>query len=322
MKTTFFLLCFIPIVAVAGQGVSGGGSAPAATTPATTPGQTPVAPPYSAAGSQPVAGATNSPYSPAISNDTDMSNETNQFQGSNNFGANGGFGANGNQRQPNFRFEDRTVTDNDRFLLTPLRRKVELSLGITSPATEIPVHFIIDNGVVTLVGILPNAQDCQRVFLLTQQTPGVARVVNNLQVGTMPVNAIQPKAHFIGVTRDHALSAADQKLLVAAQQDAAAQLGIGSPQNGSLPVHFSIRDGVVGVYGQVSTFQQKQAIVAAIQRTPGVVRVVDNISVMGGPANGLAPNGGFVNSNLPPTSIPGRSNSFFLNTTNSSGITP
>jgi hypothetical protein len=61
-------------------------------------------------------------------------------------------------------------------------------------------------------------------------------------------------------------------------------------------------------------------LLAAIGRTHGIVRVVDNIGVING-AGGLSLNPGVsVNSNMQPTSRPNGSNTMFLNSTNASGF--
>ena len=57
-----------------------------------------------------------------------------------------------------------------------------------------PVHFVCREGVVTLVGIVPNEQQKQQIFQLVQRTPGVVQVVNQLQVNLNAAQAIRPGA--------------------------------------------------------------------------------------------------------------------------------
>jgi len=149
--------------------------------------------------------------------------------------------------------------------------------------------------------------------------------VNDLRVAS-PLGIAQSRAAsqnslFAGRT-DRAFSPADQRLLTTVQQAASMQLGITSSDQ--MPVHFSIQNGVVGVSGQVASLQEKQALLSAIGRTAGIVRVVDNVGVLNGAVGlGLSGNttGSSGNVNLPATSRPNNgSNTIFLNSTNASGF--
>jgi hypothetical protein len=241
---------------------------------------------------------------------------TNGVQDSNTLSATG----NSNGFNSNFLLRDQAVTPSDRVLLTTLQQGVAAQLGITSPRA-MPVHFFINNGAVTLVGTVPTADESQRILARVQQTPGVLSVFNDLHVGAPPV--IQPQTGVLGQTiTDHAFSPADRSLLTTVEQEAAMQLGITSASATQMPVHFSIQNGVVGAVGQVSSAQEKAALIAAIQRTPGVVRVVDDISVAGGAdtTEATPPAANSSTGNLAPTSREGQTNSMMLNTTNSSGF--
>lgn len=212
---------------------------------------------------------------------------------------------------------DQTVTASDRVLLTTLSQGVKATLGIT-PNGNLPVHFMINNGTVTVVGTVQSAQQSQSILTQVRQTPGVLNVVSDLRVAsplaTVQSSSSSPSSAFIGPA-DHAFSPRDQTLLTTVQQQAAMQLGINNASQ--MPVHFSIQNGVVGVTGHVSSLQEKQSLLAAIQKTPGIVRVVDNVGVQ----EGAAPMNDNGNLPLPPTSRDiTRSNSIFLNNTNASGF--
>jgi len=265
-------------------------------------------------------GLTSSITGTLTTNDVGMA--TNGVQGSNNFALTNGANASGTNVNGNFVLRDQAVTPSDRVLLATLLQSTESQLGISSPSA-LPVHFFIDNGAVTIVGTVPTADESQRILARVQQTPGVLSVFNDLHVGSS-VAVVQPRESFFTTPQNHAFSASDNTLLTAVEQEAAAQLGINSASTAQMPVHFSIQNGVVGVIGQVKTLQEKQALIADIQRTPGVVRVVDDISVAnpGGVDSslGMQQNPFINNSNLPATSRElNQSNSIFLNTTNSSG---
>jgi hypothetical protein len=221
---------------------------------------------------------------------------------------------------------DQAVTPSDKILLTTLSQGVVATLGIT-PNGNSPVHFMINNGTVTVVGTVQSSDQSQRVISQVQQTPGVLSVINDLHVAAATTFQNQNAASS-AFTRlnDRAFSPTDQSLLTIVQQQAATQLGINSTTQ--MPVHFFIQNGVVGVTGQVSSQQEKQALIASLARTRGVVRVVDNIGVTsaGVATSGSSPTAiglqtpSLVNSNLPATSRdPNQPNNVFVNT-NSSGF--
>lgn len=377
MKTSTLFALFVSTITCcavgqAGGGASGGGAAasgsaaaPAASGSAATPAQsgTAAAPAQSGSAANPAAppttpattsqqliernqagGVTNSPFSPAISNQFGMTNtvNTNEFgnkdneeeeererrehrehrdrdrHGTNELAPTGG--ATGtNQFNNNIVFQDQSFTTADQSLLVTLRQRVQTQLGVTTTGT-MPVHFVINNGVVTLVGTVPSTIESQRILLLAQQTPGVAQVNNRLQVSAATSGAVQPittpNPGFVGATTDHAFSPADRQLLFKVQQSATQQLGETTQNGMQLPVHFSIQNGVVSIMGQVASPQQKQSLLAAIQNTPGVTRVVDDVSVAStAPAATANPS---MNDTLAPTSTGSQSNAIFQNSTNMS----
>lgn len=269
------------------------------------------------------------------------SNAANQYTATNQFARNtngtpgtNNFSANSNTTQStavngNLAFRDRALTASDQALLGSLRQGLAAQLGTTTVA-QTPVHFLIDNGRVTIVGTVATADESQRILARVQQTPGVVNAFNDLHVGTT-ANPLQPtganRSSLTGtaLTSDHAFSARDQALLSQVQQEAAMQLGITGASASQMPVHFSIQNGIVGVTGQVSSQQEKQALLGAIQRTTGVNRVVDNVIVTPSVNNAnMAPaplNPEIQNGMMPAASQNmAHTNNFMLNTTNSSGF--
>jgi hypothetical protein len=266
---------------------------------------------------------------------------TNGFNGTNNFAGTNGFNGTNNVTafvnpatnfpitvnsniNGNVVLQDQAVTPSDRILLTTLSQGVRASLGIT-PNGNTPVHFLIQNGTVTVTGTVQSTAQSQAVLSQVQQTPGVLSVVNDMHVAGPYAPAVQNHGtvSLLGVPTDRAFSAGDQTLLTTVQQEAALQLGVTTMAQ--MPVHFTIENGVVGVSGQVSSFQEKQALIASVQRTPGIVSVVDNVSVVsnagvsGFNSGTVGVSGNAVNnSNLTPTG--NQSTNFYLNTTNSSGF--
>jgi BON domain len=229
----------------------------------------------------------------------------------------------------NFVISDRAVTLSDRNLLTLLKQGVAAQFGTTASG-QTPVHFLIDNGAVTLTGVVPTADESQRIAARVQQTPGVLSVFNDLHVGTGSTASQSSggalSTPLTGAISDHAFSPADQALLSQVQQEAGMQLGINGASTAQMPVHFSIQNGVVGVIGQVVSQQEKAALLAAIQRTPGVNRVVDNVMVVPGNDNTSTPSATVLNPEIQNGILPATSrdmahtNNFMLNTTNSSGF--
>jgi hypothetical protein len=76
---------------------------------------------------------------------------------------------------------DQAITQADRRLLVQVRRAVQSRLP-SARAAYAPVHFIVNNGVVTLVGEVAEAQQKQEVVTLVQGLPGITRVVDEIQV--------------------------------------------------------------------------------------------------------------------------------------------
>jgi hypothetical protein len=291
MKTvilTILLITVMTLSASAAGGGGGGSTGSGATAPA---GTIPVQPPQPGGVNRNQPPPTVGPYSPAItangSNGIVTSNQfgmnSNRFQGSSNLAPTGAAsGTNG--PNSNFVIRDRAVTDSDQALLVTLRQEIETQLGTTSPESML-VHFFVNNGLVTVIGHVANAGDRERILLRIQQTAGVAQVVDRLHIGMPPAN-VQPQTApaFVGVAGDHAFSAYDQGVLTHVRQTAAAQLGVINPNTSSvvtppLPVHFSVQNGVVSVTGTVISEPQRQSLLTAIGRVPGVVRVVDNLQI-------------------------------------------
>jgi BON domain len=266
----------------------------------------------------PINGTSTISTNPIAANPTNAMPSTNQFATTNGVQENNGLAGTPNQANGNFVLRDQAVTPSDKVLLSTLTQGIASQIGVTSPAAT-PVHFFINNGAVTLVGTVPTADESQRILARVQQTPGVLSVFNDLHVGT-PSTVVQPRDAVGQTVTDHAFSPADQALLTTVEQQAAQQLGITGASASQMSVHFSIQNGVVGAMGQLSSAQEKAALIAALQRTPGVVRVVDDISLTG-PATMPTPAAANpATGPLAPTSRDGQTNNFMLNTTNSSGF--
>lgn len=77
-------------------------------------------------------------------------------------------------------------------------------------------------------------------------------------------------------TQDDALTTDDHRLLETVRQNVLPRLGFTEE---FAPVHFILRNGVVILVGNVASDQQRHQIVSAVQQTPGVVSVVDEMQI-------------------------------------------
>jgi len=78
---------------------------------------------------------------------------------------------------------DQALSDSDRRLLSELRTAVYGASQRPAPLSGTVVNFILRDGVVRLVGIVPNAEEQKRIESIVQQIPGVVRVYDALQIG-------------------------------------------------------------------------------------------------------------------------------------------
>lgn len=82
---------------------------------------------------------------------------------------------------------DQAIAPTDVALLTQIRRAVQPEV---TRLGAVPLHFIVRNGMVTIVGAVPDADARQRIEALVTKTPGVAGIVNRSGEGAMmPGNA-------------------------------------------------------------------------------------------------------------------------------------
>src|ERR1051326_105209 len=77
---------------------------------------------------------------------------------------------------------DQALSEGDRRLLYQIRAAVFGPNQATAPLAGTPVHFILKDGSVRLVGTVTSDQEKQRIEGLVQQVPGVVRVFDALQI--------------------------------------------------------------------------------------------------------------------------------------------
>jgi hypothetical protein len=86
---------------------------------------------------------------------------------------------------------DQALSETDRRLLAQIRGAVFGANAATMPSAGAPIHFILKDGIVRLVGTVSTMEERQRIENLVQQVPGVVRVFDALQVSQ---SGAQPSA--------------------------------------------------------------------------------------------------------------------------------
>lgn len=119
---------------------------------------------------------------------------------------------------------------------------------------------------------------------------------------------------------DQAITIPDQRLLVQIRSRVTPVLRSAMPGLAFMPVHFLVQQNVVTAVGQVVTEPQKQEIVALVQQTPGVVTVVDKLTVnpqlnMAAVQSGSTNGGVIMTTNPAPTGRPNGVNRIFESNT-------
>ena len=183
---------------------------------------------------------------------------------------------------------DRFFSPMDQTLLVRIREEILPMSGSGQPWA--PVHFAARQGVVTIMGFVPDPQSKQQLILIVRRTPGVLQVVDDLRVGAelgsndsaVPATSAPsaPSAASAVQTpnliEDQAVTAGDRNILVELHQGIQPIIGNSEPVK---PIHFALHDGVVTVIGFIPNEFQHQQVINIVQRTPGVLRVIDQLKV-------------------------------------------
>ena len=196
------------------------------------------------------------------------------------------YGGASNQAQNIQATQDRALTAADQILLLRVRQTVRIKIQGASP--WMPVHYEVQNGVVTLVGTVQTPELGEQIATAVRQTPGVANVVDQLRAD--------------GAAQETSLSGPDRLLLLRVRQRVLPQIQVGGT---AAPVDFKVHQGEVTVIGTVPNIQQSHYIAAMVRQVPGVVQVTDQLQV--NPNPNAAFNRGVVGSTM---MTPGQSNGF------------
>jgi osmotically-inducible protein OsmY len=158
------------------------------------------------------------------------------------------------------KFQDEAGSETDRRLLGSVQEKVRTEvrgLNTTGGGAGAPgVHFRIQNGVVTIVGVVQSIEIKQQIEECVRRVPGVVRVVNEIEFGRTQ-----------GGGGD-----SDQVLVTRVRERVLTEIRVSG-------IDFQCHGGVVTVIGSVPQPEMKQRLIALVREVPGVVNVTDQVTV-------------------------------------------
>jgi hypothetical protein len=193
---------------------------------------------------------------------------------------------------------DRATSEADRRLLVGIRQRIETEITLQRLASN--VGFLVQNGVVTLLGAVPTVQEAQGLAGFVQQLPGVQRVENQTQVApdqlvpvpvtapaanpnttvNVPLNASEPTGvpttEGVILSEGTIVTEADRALF--AQIRPVIQREVGASDKPP-SVQVSIKNGVVILTGTAADARQRRQIVSAVQNLSGVALVKNQIQL-------------------------------------------
>jgi len=158
--------------------------------------------------------------------------------------------------------QDSAVTPADQALLGQLQQSVVSR--VPGSASWAPLHFQVQNGIVTVLGAVPNTLQQRQLEAVVQQTPGVLAVINKTTAAGSQPNGV-------GTSQD-------QALLLRVRQAVVPQIQVA---NTPVPVDFRAHQGVITIVGAVPSIAQKRQIYALVQQVPGVLQIRDQMTVAG-----------------------------------------
>lgn len=164
------------------------------------------------------------------------------------------------------RFRDHATTPTDQSLLIRIKQTITTEISISSlggaqsgTANWMPIHIDVNNGQVSLFGLVASADQAQRIQSAVSQMPGITGVQNALS--TLP--------------QDQAVTENDRVILTQIRQVIPQ-----TPTGGSwMPLTFDVRQGTVGIAGIVPTVQESQRVETVVRQVPGVVQTSNTLIV-------------------------------------------
>lgn len=183
--------------------------------------------------------------------------------------------------------------DQDRVLETSLRSRLS-QYGALGPAAA-NVTISAQQGTVTLSGPVASEQDRQLIDSLARNTPGVAKVIDQMQPGLAPTSTPgqPPRVYVVPPIEVRTpaggavvTSAPGIKIQPSSSQDRYLADRVGDAlRSGAIPLVASdeitatVNNSVVYLDGTVSGDAEREAIRSILQRTSGITAVYDRLQV-------------------------------------------
>jgi len=162
-------------------------------------------------------------------------------------GATGAYKAGTDERTMGTMVDDSTISS---------KVKIELISAADVKARNIDVDVL--NGVVTLTGLVDSTTEAKRAEEIAKSVEGVKSVTNFLTVGSRSVGQVIDDSIIVGrINKDL----------------------IAEPNLKSLNIDVDANNGVVTLTGIVDNITQKSRVLEIADRTKGVVKVIDNLTI-------------------------------------------
>jgi osmotically-inducible protein OsmY len=183
------------------------------------------------------------------------------------------------------------MSEADRALESALRDQLNRygELASTAPNVQITAR----NGTVTLAGTVPSERERQMIEAMVRNTGGVTSVNDQLQVSYSPTGAYNQPARVYPTPQPEVITAAGPAITgdvpnLRVQGVTESDRVLGQKIADSLRtdtvlptlapmVNVNVAAGKVTLHGLVQNEQQRRAIIAAVQRVPGVTAVYDEL---------------------------------------------
>jgi len=197
------------------------------------------------------------------------------------------------------------ITDADRALANEVRQQFTRYPDVAGLASNLGVSA--RNGVVTLSGSVPYEQDRANIENAVRNTPGVTRVIDQIQIVAPTVGSVQPTAPAPAYSEQRTYTSQqptgryDQDARIYASNSGdvfslhvqglnepdravAQRILEGLRTDSVLPsllpvVNIDVNNGRVVLRGMVQSDAQRRTIVAAVQRAAGVGNVYDELQI-------------------------------------------
>ena len=186
-------------------------------------------------------------------------------------------------------YRGKLVDETDRSLETSLRTELNKYGDLAASASNVQIYA--RNGTVTLAGTVPGEREKQMIEAVVRNASGVIALNDQLQVSYSPTAVYGQPARVYSSPSTEFVTAVPGDILnlrveAASETDrAVAQRIVESLRTDTVRPKFlptlsiSVNAGRANLRGTVENEQQRRAIVSAVQHTPGVSGVYDELQV-------------------------------------------